>query len=194
MTSFYFEDIFERYAAEIDDLRSDSEGKDVLKKRLRDKRKEFGVMVPLCGSDPLLLAPAFHGAFQVLPEGVALVQELLTRTPGQLVPWPDLARHLSIAPWARPMVDQVLEHEDGEDFLAITVALEYALTRHVSASAAHVDDDGDRDDDDRDHDGSGDDGDEFGGRYDDADNTGEDADRAGEDFLEQQGFDRRIKK
>jgi hypothetical protein len=39
LTSFYFEDIFERYAAEIDDLRSDSEGKDVLKKRLRDKHR-----------------------------------------------------------------------------------------------------------------------------------------------------------
>jgi len=41
LTSFYFEDIFERYVAEIDDLRSDSEGKDVLQRRVRDKHKEF---------------------------------------------------------------------------------------------------------------------------------------------------------
>ena len=52
MTSFYFEDIFERYAAEIDDLRSDSEGKDVLRKRLRDKHKEFAFLLSMISSAP----------------------------------------------------------------------------------------------------------------------------------------------
>ena len=47
MTSFYFEDIFERYAAEIDDLRSDSEGKDVLQRRVRDKHKEFSFLLSM---------------------------------------------------------------------------------------------------------------------------------------------------
>ena len=63
MTSFYFEDIFERYAAEIDDLRSDSEGKDVLKKRLRDKHKEFAFLLSMMDTAPEMVAPAFHGAF-----------------------------------------------------------------------------------------------------------------------------------
>ena len=35
MTSFYFEDLFERYAAEIDDLSSDSEGRDEWEERNR---------------------------------------------------------------------------------------------------------------------------------------------------------------
>jgi hypothetical protein len=52
LTSFYFEDIFERYSAEIDDLRSDSEGKDVLKKRLRDKHKEFAFLLSMMDTAP----------------------------------------------------------------------------------------------------------------------------------------------
>ena len=47
MTSFYFEDLIERYAAEIDDLSSDSEGRDVLKKRVREKHKEFGFLLSM---------------------------------------------------------------------------------------------------------------------------------------------------
>ena len=63
MTSFYFEDIFERYASEIDDLRSDSEGKDVLNKRVRDKHKEFSFLLSMIDTAPEMVAPAFHGAF-----------------------------------------------------------------------------------------------------------------------------------
>ena len=63
MTSFYFEDIFERYVAEIDDLRSDSEGKDVLQRRVRDKHKEFSFLLSMIDAAPEMVAPAFHGAF-----------------------------------------------------------------------------------------------------------------------------------
>jgi hypothetical protein len=102
LTSFYFEDIFERYASEIDDLRSDSEGKDVLKKRLRDKHKEFAFLLGMIDTAPEMVAPAFHGAFGF--SSGSLLYGAAHSEPGEddFPAWSELARTLDIAPWAEP--------------------------------------------------------------------------------------------
>ncbi|HMS77970.1 MAG TPA: hypothetical protein PKC20_00240 [Burkholderiaceae bacterium] len=65
--SRYFHELHDGYLSEIDDLRSDSDGQDVLERRLRDKRREFDAICGLIDTDPLMLAPALHGAFRVAP-------------------------------------------------------------------------------------------------------------------------------
>jgi hypothetical protein len=174
----YFHDQLDGYQAEIDDLTSDSEGKDVLQRRLKDKRSEFAAIVGMLDTDPLLLAPAFHGAFSFPEDRAEAVEDLLTRAPGDFRPWAEIAGQIRVASWAEPMVALALEQAEGDDFLSLVLGLEYALTRHKSGGRDHADD-GDRSDDARD-----------GIEEDD----GSEADAQGEDFLEQQGFDRRIPK
>ena len=48
----YFHNLRTAYRAELDDLTSDSEGKDVLQKRLTQKRKEIGFLVQMLELSP----------------------------------------------------------------------------------------------------------------------------------------------
>lgn len=179
--SAYFHDQVASYQAEIDDLASDSEGRDVLQRRLKDKRSGFASIVAMLDTDPLLLAPVFHGAFEFgadCPPGVAAV---LATEFGDFPPWAVVCEQVRIASWAQPMVALALDEPLGEEFMALAVGLEYAFARHKGGAAAPGG--GDAKDDgglDRERgDGEGDEG------------EGEGTDALGEDFLEQQGFDRR---
>ena len=51
----FFRALRSAYQSEIDDLTSDSEGRDVLRKRLAEKRKELGFLVQM---EPRLLVDA----------------------------------------------------------------------------------------------------------------------------------------
>ncbi len=166
MTSFYFEDIFERYASEIDDLRSDSEGKDVLAKRVRDKHKEFSFLIGMIDSAPEMVAPAFHGAFGF--SGGGLLYAASNSEPGDdgFPSWAELEASLEIAPWARPLINICLDKDGGESFLVTTAVLEWLLGSGLSARCAP---EASRDDDDQD----------------DTDDLGE----AGEEWMSEQGFD-----
>ena len=136
MTSFYFEDIFERYANEIDDLRSDSEGRDVLARRLRDKHKEFPFLLSMIDTAPEMVAPAFHGAFGFVSQ--TLVYGAAHSEPGEddFPAWSELARTLDIAPWAEPLVAQCLQHDGGDSFLVTAAVLEHMLGSGLSVRAA----------------------------------------------------------
>jgi len=166
LTSFYFEDIFERYASEIDDLRSDSEGKDVLAKRVRDKHKEFSFLIGMIDSAPEMVAPAFHGAFGF--SGGGLLYAASNSEPGDdgFPSWAELEASLEIAPWARPLINICLDKDGGESFLVTTAVLEWLLGSGLSARCAP---EASRDDDDQD----------------DTDDLGE----AGEEWMSEQGFD-----
>ena len=61
--SRYFQELMLAYKAELDDLRSDSEGKDVMRHRLKEKREQLAFLLPMMASNPEMLAPAFHNAF-----------------------------------------------------------------------------------------------------------------------------------
>ena len=62
--SRYFSDLRSAYEAELDDLTSDSEGKDVLKKRLAAKRSEIGFLVQMLSYSPEMVAVVFHRGFR----------------------------------------------------------------------------------------------------------------------------------
>lgn len=166
MTSFYFEDIFERYASEIDDLRSDSEGKDVLNKRVRDKHKEFSFLLSMIDTAPEMVAPAFHGAFGFSTG--KLLHTASNSEPGDdgFPSWAELEASLDIAPWARPLINICLDKDGGESFLVTTAVLEWLLGSGLSDRSAP---EASRDEEDEDQ----------------TDDLGE----AGEEWMSEQGFD-----
>jgi len=166
LTSFYFEDIFERYANEIDDLRSDSEGRDVLARRLRDKHKEFPFLLSMIDTAPEMVAPAFHGAFRFTSQ--TLVYGAAHSEPGDddFPSWSELARTLEIADWAKPLVAQCLKQDGGDSFLVTTAVLEHMLGSGLAVRAAP--------ESSRDH---------------DEDDDAEDLSEAGDEWMSEQGFD-----
>lgn len=166
MTSFYFEDIFERYATEIDDLRSDSEGRDVLKRRMRDKHKEFPFLLSMIDTAPEMVAPAFHGAFRFVSQTLVYGAAHSEPGDGDFPSWSELARTLEIADWARPLIDQCLKQDGGDSFLVTTAVLEHMLGSGLAVRAAP--------ENRRDH---------------DEDDDAEDLSEAGDEWMSEQGFD-----
>lgn len=170
MTSHYFQDLSQRYACELDDLRSDSENKNVLNKRLRDKRQAFAALLPLMEDAPEMLVAAFHGAFTF--QDRKLLAKAADTLPGMggFPRWRALEATLTVQDWARPLIAQCLGEPEGDAFLVTAAVLEWLqhedLRRPESARA---------DEDDR-------------GRADDEDDT-EDLSEAGESWMTEQGFD-----
>ena len=167
----YFHDLHSSYHAEIEDLRYDSEGKDVLQARLRDKRRALSSILPMIDADPILVATVFHGAFDFEPADAALFEELLAREPGEFLPWLETAAGVGIADWAEPMIAAVLGQALGEDFISTVLGLEYAIHRYNDPYVR--DESSDTDEDDA-----------------DGDEAPNDEVRI-DDYLEQHGFDRR---
>ena len=56
----FFHSLRASYQSEIDDLTSDSEGRDVLRQRLAAKRREIGFLVQMMEISPEMVAVAFH--------------------------------------------------------------------------------------------------------------------------------------
>ena len=52
----FFRNLRSAYQAELDDLTQDSEGKNVLRKRLADKRKEIGFLAQMIELSPEMVA------------------------------------------------------------------------------------------------------------------------------------------
>lgn len=166
--SAYFHELLGAYTAELGDLKHDSEGRNVLAKRLAEKRGQFPILLGMLDVDPVMVAPVFHGAFAFQAGSTAVFRELLCREPDDFGSWYELATVLEVADWARPMVEQTLENAQGEVFLSTVAALEFAWSRIAepvdeapSAREAEEDEDGD------------------------------DEERRVDDYLEGQGFDRR---
>jgi hypothetical protein len=168
LTSFYFEELFERYASEIDDLRSDSEGRDVLKKRLRDKRGEFPFLVSMIDVAPEMVAPVFHRAFEYASDRLLASAAQGEPGDGEFPAWEEIAADLEIEPWAQPLITTCLEH-DGGDFLVTTAVLEWLLGKGMSGRDLAPADKG--------------------GEHDEDEDGGDDLGEAGEGWLSEQGFD-----
>ena len=114
-TSNFFTDLRKAYQAELDDLTFDSEGKDVLKRRLADKRGEIDFLVKMMELSPEMVAVIFHQAFVFrLP---AVMDDLLGFEADELPDWTGLANDIQIAPWAQGLADKVLNEPGGEWFL-----------------------------------------------------------------------------
>lgn len=181
----FFHDLRAAYQAEIDDLTFDSEGRDVLRQRLADKRKEIGFLVSMMELAPEMVAVVFHQAFSFRLPGA--MDDLLRREADELPDWSSFVDALEIAPWARSLADVVLKEPGGEWFLTVAAGLEYMASRPQRGAQADASED--------DADGNARDDDEFALDDDteEGDGPGDAKARreAGDDWMVEQGFDRK---
>ncbi len=171
----FFTDLRSAYQAELDDLTFDSEGKDVLRQRLADKRREIDFLVKMMELSPEMVAVVFHQAFSFrLP---AVMDDLLSFEADELPDWSGLAADISIAPWAKELADKVLSEPGGEWFLVVAAGLEYMAGKPLAHSAQADEEEAD-------------DQEEFDG---DAEERADAKARkeAGDDWMVDQGFDRK---
>jgi len=181
--SEFFRTLRSAYRAELDDLRTDSEGRDVLAARLREKRSQITFLCQMMESAPEMVAVAFHGGFRF--ERPAVWEHVLTLEPDDLPVWDALSDTVHLAPWAAELASVVLAQPQGAHFMTLAATLEYLAQRHPGAE--HVTGNAARDDDD---DGAFDERPRFDGD-DDTDARDLDHDGAGADWLEGQGFERK---
>ena len=119
----FFQELRSAYQAELDDLNSDSEGQYILDKRLAEKRKELGFLLQMMDLNPEMVAVVLHQAFEFHePE---LMAHFITREEDDLLSWDVLSEGVRIAPWAQPMVEQILAEPVGAWFMTVAAALEY---------------------------------------------------------------------
>ena len=184
--SRFFNDLRSGYQSELDDLTFDSEGRDVLRQRLADKRKEMGFLVRMMELSPEMVAVVFHQGFKFpLP---AVMDDLLRHEADEFPEWPTLADAVVLEPWAQSLAQTVLAEPGGEWFLTVAAGLEFMAGKPGARSAQAGDDD---EDDDSDNENDGDDEtDEF-DLDDNGDDHGDGATRkeAGNDWMVGQGFD-----
>ena len=130
--STYFLDLRSVYQSELDDLTSDSEGKDVLRKRLAEKRKELAFLLKMIEISPEMVAVVLHQAFAFRQP--AVMEHLLTRDADDLPEWDSISDGIEIAAWARDMVQRILKEPQGEWFMTIAAALEYMHHKPLTAA------------------------------------------------------------
>lgn len=175
----FFSELSSSYAYEIEDLTWDSGGDNVLASRLKVKREQFADLLPMSEFDPVMVAPAFRGAFRF--NSKETMARLIAGRPDDFPEWAEVEATLEMEPWAGKLAQRALASPGGEQFMLIAAGLEYiqsgpgpvaaAVQSEATASEGvdkRADEDGDGDDD-----------------------AGEDLAEAGEDYLSEQGFDRR---
>ncbi|MEC5217552.1 hypothetical protein RCH09_002510 [Actimicrobium sp. GrIS 1.19] len=171
--SYFFEDLNKAYKAELEDLHSDSEGNDVLAKRLKDKRAQFTLLMPMIDSAPEMVAVAFHGGVQFM--NLQALYLLSTTEPDDFPDWSQLRDTVQFSTSTQKLADQVLQEPGGERFLITTICLEYLHGKAGTPQRVESDEE--------EHDEG------ENGRSDNDEET--DLDEAGADWMSQQGFDRR---
>lgn len=190
--SAFFDDLMAVYQAEIEDLKSDSEGKNVLKARLREKAEQLPLLLPMMDSNPEMLASAFHLGFIFL--NPLQLEAVSSKDERHLPAWSSLAKAVRLEPWAEPLARIVSAEAGGDRFLVIAAVLEYLYRsqqgRKQAVSGQAEAEDSNQEDSEDDY--QGDDGNV--GRFDrdDGDDGDDyDLDEAGADWLAEQGFDRK---
>ncbi|MES2040783.1 MAG: hypothetical protein V4495_23460 [Pseudomonadota bacterium] len=179
-------------------MKSDSEGKNVLKARLREKAEQLPMLLPMMASNPEMLAVAFHEGFIFM--NPLTMESLITKEAGSFPSWKTISAAVKLEPWAEPLSRIVLKDPDGETFLVTAAALEYLNRSNTTRKAGASDAAGADEDEDKEANEENEELKEHGdldGRYgrhgrDDGDD-GDDYDlgEAGADWLAEQGFDRK---
>ena len=139
----FFQELRIAYQAELDDLNSDSEGHYILDKRLAEKRKELDFLLQMLDLNPEMVAVVLHQAFEFTePE---LMDHFITLDADDLLSWDALSEGIRIAPWAQPMVDQILVEPVGAWFMSVAAALEYMHGTPMRRGSTSNDADADED-------------------------------------------------
>jgi len=190
--SSFFRALRSSYQAEIDDLATDSEGRDVLRQRLLEKRGQIAFLSQMMETAPEMVAVAFHGGFHF--ELPAVMDQILTLESDEFPDWDSLSDAVQLTPWARDLAKTLLKEPQGAWFMTVAAALEYLYFRPSPhhQEAGHHHDNAHQDDhaphaNTRHHDHGHDfDADDERVRRNDQDHEEDSA-----DWLEGQGFDRK---
>jgi hypothetical protein len=176
--------MYAAYKAEIEDLQTDSEGKNVLPARLKEKRSQFFALMSMIEFAPEMVAPAIHGGISFInPHAMTL---LSSNEPEEFPEWERLEEVIQFEPWATDLAVMALREPGGEQFMTTVICLEFLHERDSAKStksAAHVASAHDDADEDTEK--------EHGRDNDDLDDDERDLDEAGAGWMEEQGFDRR---
>jgi hypothetical protein len=181
----FFQALRSAYQAELDDMSFDSEGKNVLRQRLGQRRKELGFLLKMIELSPEMVAVIFHQGFQFkLP---AVMDHLLSQEPEDFPEWDSFADALLMQPWAHELVQVIRKEPMGDWFLTVAAGLEYMYGKPGAPAVRDQDQDEDQDDDnesERDDDGAID--------FDeDEESDARAREEAGADWMVEQGFDRK---
>jgi hypothetical protein len=187
--SAFFRALRNAYQSEMDDLTFDSEGRDVLKKRLLEKRSQIGFLSQMMETNPEMVAVVLHGGFHF--ELPAVMEQLLTLESDEFPDWDSLADAVQLTPWAKDLANNFLQQPQGDWFMTVAAALEYLYSRpsphhsdhaHEGVAQEAVDTRGHTRHLDHGHDFDADD---------EQHHVDHDHDEASADWLEGQGFDRK---
>ena len=184
-----FHDLRASYQAEMDDLTSDSEGRDVLRQRLADKRKSLDFLLQMTEAAPEMVAVVFHQGMRFTEP--AVMDHVVSLEIDDVPDWDELRGAVQLMPAVQALAETFLQQADGQRFMTIAAALNYMYDkpdgRPQAASDESDDEDTDKDDDkDGGHD---DESREYVERDDDEDAQAREA--AGADWMVEQGFDRK---
>lgn len=186
----FFLNLHSAYQAEMDDLTFDSDGRDVLRQRLADKRRQIGFLVQMMELSPEMVAVIFHQGIEF--KRPALMDDLLSRDADEFPDWSSLSSSIDLAPWTRELVQVILQAPRGEWFLTLAAGLHYLAGKPVAAHAEQGGNDARDEDGDDDRDGDGDGPDDFNTHEsDEVRGDARDREEAGANWLEGQGFDRK---
>lgn len=176
----FFHELRSAYQAELDDLSSDSEGKDVLRQRLAAKRKEVDFLLQMVEVCPEMVAVVFHQGFR-FPQPV-LMDQLLSLEADEFPEWDTLVNAVQLTPWAQELAQVFLKEPSGGRFLTVAAGLEYMHGKADPSQAAQAADEDTEEEggEDRDGDFNQQDSDDARAR-----------DEAGADWMVEQGFDRK---
>ncbi|GGC72328.1 hypothetical protein [Undibacterium terreum] len=189
--SQFFEALASAYDAELEDLRSDSEGNDILRKRLMTKRGEVPLLLPMLKSNPEMIAVAFHGGMKFL--NPLVLEVLASKEPNRFPSWKELKSSVVLEAWAEKLSAIVLDNVDGDQFMVTAACLEYLNKSGKSRanSPSNVEEHEEEDEDDSEANEGRYHVDTRNGSGDEYDEDQQDLEEAGADWLVEQGFDRK---
>ena len=178
--SSFFLQLRSSYQSELDDLTFDSEGRDVLRQRLADRRKEMGFLLQMIELSPEMVAVIFHKGFHFkLP---AVMDDLLSRESDEFPDWDSLADAIHMAPWAYELSQVVRQEPKGDWFLTVAAGLEYMYSKPMPEASRDAEED-DEDNEDGD--------DEMNEQDAEEESDARLREEAGADWMVEQGFDRK---
>lgn len=163
------------YEAEINDMAFDSEGKNVLRQRLAQRRKELPFLRQMMASAPEMVAIVFHQGMRF--SNTAVMDALVVKDSSQLPAWEALSAHVQLEPWAVNLAQEICTDTQGSKLMVLAAGMEYLFHHTPSAAAASSDDEGEEQD------------------REDAETEEEAqaraAEEAGNEWMAEQGFDRK---
>ena len=177
----FFQHLRSAYQAEIDDLSFDSEGRDVLRQRLAERRKELGFLIQMMELSPEMVSVVLHQGFRF--KSNAAMDHVISHESEDLPTWDVVSESIQLTPWAQILVDKLLDEPKGDWFLSVAAGLEYMYGKADHKPAAQTT--SEEGDDDHEED-------EARNAFDDEEEEEAKArEEAGADWMVEQGFDRK---